>query len=102
MLKKEIQDQAASCMAEAERLRKDADRREHNLDLTEKEAEEYLKVFSWSVFFYCLETWLLSIYTLLSSISVLDFAYLGSIVCWSKIILKKKYQMGHRVYRSCQ
>ncbi|RWR89950.1 kinetochore protein ndc80 [Cinnamomum micranthum f. kanehirae] len=43
MVKKEIQDQAASCMAEAERLRKDAERREHNLDLTEKEAEEYLK-----------------------------------------------------------
>lgn len=51
MLKKEIQDQAASCMAEAERLRKDAERRENNLDLTEKEAEEYLKVFSWSLSF---------------------------------------------------
>lgn len=51
MLKKEIHDQAASCMAEAERLRKDAERREHNLDLTEKEAEEYLKVFSRSLSF---------------------------------------------------
>lgn len=81
MLKKEMQDQAASCMAEAERLRKDADRREHNLDLTEKEAEEYLKVFSWSRLFLLFRSLTSFHLYSLSSISVLDFTYLGSIVC---------------------
>lgn len=43
MLKKEIQDQVARCAAEAERLHEDVERKRLNLDLAEREAEEYLK-----------------------------------------------------------
>lgn len=64
MLKKEMQDHAASCAAEAERLREDAERKTLNLDMTENEAEEYLKVFFWSHLFYFTVALLLSIYTL--------------------------------------
>lgn len=81
MLKKEMQDQAASCMAEAERLRKDADRRVHNLDLTEKEAEEYLKVFSWARLFLLFRSLTSFHYTLYLAFLSLILHIWGSIVC---------------------
>ncbi|XP_010246352.1 PREDICTED: uncharacterized protein LOC104589657 [Nelumbo nucifera] len=43
LLKKEIEDYTSRCAVEAKRMLEDVQREEHNLDLVEKEAEEFFK-----------------------------------------------------------
>ncbi|XP_010246165.1 PREDICTED: uncharacterized protein LOC104589514 [Nelumbo nucifera] len=43
LLKKEIEDYTSRCAVEAKRMLEDVQREEHNLDLVEKESEEFLK-----------------------------------------------------------
>nr|DAD24441.1 TPA_asm: hypothetical protein HUJ06_025904 [Nelumbo nucifera] len=44
LLKKEIEDYTSRCAVEAKRMLEDVQREEHNLDLVEKEAEEFFKI----------------------------------------------------------